>query len=523
MRTALEQRVLDFIRRSRMMSAGDRVGVAVSGGADSVALLRLLESLRHELGVTLLVLHLDHMLRGTESDADARFVEELARASGLEYIKAREDVRAAATESGLNVEEAARRLRYGFFERVLADQKATRIAVAHTADDQAETVLGHIMRGTGLTGLAGIYPIVESPNGGSIVRPLLHIRRHELRDYLQACGQDWREDATNMDQTRLRARICAQLVPVLESDLSSRIVSHLCDLARFAREEESFWSALVEDRLAKYTKVTSSTGSERKLTIGARDILLPLTFGRTGERPAVGSTRALTERLIRRLYEKVRGDRRELSARHVEQVIRLAAESTSGKRVRLPGRIAVERVFDDITFSSINQESIDQEYDQEYDEAHDRQDDRQDRPSLAHETKTAPPSYQYVVDLPARGATTVAVPELATCFRLKIVDWPLLESDTKTDSGAFDAGRLRSPLLLRSWRPGDAYRPRGHRQSRKLKQMFLVERVPRHQRVRWPVLESAGEVIWARGMAPAEGFCAREDTRVGLLIEEEGL
>ena len=259
MRTALEQRVLDFIRRSRMMSAGDRVGVAVSGGADSVALLRLLESLRHELGVTLLVLHLDHMLRGTESDADARFVEELARASGPEYIKAREDVRAAATDNGLNLEEAARRLRYGFFERVLADQRAARIAVAHTADDQAETVLGHIMRGTGLTGLASIYPIVESPSGGSIVRPLLQIRRHELRDYLQARRQEWREDATNMDQTRLRARIRAQLVPVLERDFSSGIVQHLGDLARFAREEESFWSALVEDRLAKYAKVASNT------------------------------------------------------------------------------------------------------------------------------------------------------------------------------------------------------------------------------------------------------------------------
>jgi tRNA(Ile)-lysidine synthase len=511
MRTALQQRVLDFIRQSRMASAGDRVGVAVSGGADSVALLRLLESLRNELGVTLLVIHFDHMLRGPESDRDATFVEELARARGLEFVSAREDVRAAATLRTGNIEETARHLRYGFFERILATQKATRIAVAHTADDQAETVLGHVIRGTGLTGLAGIYPIVDSPSGGTIIRPLLHVRRQELRDYLQGCGQEWREDATNADQTRLRARVRAQLLPILERDFSPGIVQHLGDLARFAREEESFWAALVEDRLAKYARIASNSHSHNTLSIGARDLLLPLALVGSSEQAAVVSTRALTERLIRRLYEKVRGDRRELSARHVEQVIRLAAEATSGKRLRLPGRIAVERVFDDITFSRVSQESVKQEA------------GRQDRASFAHETKTEPPSYQYVVDLPDRGATTVAVPELATCFHLKIVDWPLLESDTKTDSGAFDAGRLRSPLLLRSWRPGDAYRPRGHRQSRKLKQMFLVERVPRHQRVRWPVLESAGEVIWARGMAPAEGVCAREDTRVGLLIEEEGL
>jgi len=511
MRTALEQRVLDFIRQSRMASAGDRVGVAVSGGADSVALLGLLESLRHELGVTLLLVHFDHMLRGAESDHDASFVEELARARGLEFVSAREDVRAAANLNTRNMEETARHLRYGFFERILASEKAMCIAVAQTADDQAETVLGHIIRGTGPTGLASIYPVVHSPGGGTIVRPLLSIRRQELRDYLRSRGQEWREDASNADQTRLRARIRAQLLPILERDFSPAVVQHLGDLARLSREEESFWSALVEDCLAKHARIASNSHSRTALSIGVHDLLSPIIFNGAGDGTAAQPARALTERLIRRLYEKVRGDRRELSARHVQQVIRLAAESISGKQLRLPGRIAAERVFDLITFSRIEQESIKSEH------------GRQNRASLARETKAERASYQYVVDLPDRGATTVAVPELATCFHLKLVDWPLRESDTKTDSGAFDAGRLRSPLLLRSWRPGDAYRPRGHRQSRKLKQMFLVERVPRHQRVRWPVLESAGEVIWARGMAPAEGFCAREGTRVGLLIEEEGL
>src|ERR1700719_1392656 len=500
MRTALEQRVLDFIRQSRMASAGDRVGVAVSGGADSVALLRLLESLRDELGVTLLVIHFDHMLRGADSDHDASFVEKLARARGLEFVSTREDVRAAATLNTSNIEETARHLRYGFFERILASQKATCIAVAHTADDQAETVLGHIVRGTGLTGLASIYPIVDSPSGGTIVRPLLHIRRQELREYLHLRAQEWREDASNADQTRLRARIRAQLLPTLERDFSPSVVQHLGDLARFAREEESFWLALVEDRLAKYATITSNSHSHKTLSIGARDLLSPLAFVDNGEQAALESTRVLSERLIRRLYEKVRGDRRELSARHVDQVIRLAAQSTSGKRLRLPGKIAAERIFDDIVFSRVEQ---------------------QDRSAFAPETKIEPPAYQYVVNLPDRGVTTVAVPELSTCFRLKIVDWPLGESDTKTDSGALDAGALRSPLLLRRSRPGDAYRPRGHRQNRKLKQMFQVERVPRHQRIRWPVLESAGQVIWARGMAPAQEFCVRKGTRVGLLIEEQ--
>ena len=521
MRTALEQSVLEFIRRSRMASPGDRFGVAVSGGADSVALLRLLESLRDDLGIALFVVHFDHMLRGADSDADRSFVAELARSSGLECVTAREDVRAAADEHGWNVEDAARRLRYAFFGRILREGKAASIGIAHTADDQAETVLGHLLRGTGLTGLAGIYPIVAAPGGGSLVRPLLDARRQDLRDYLRARGQEWREDATNVDQTKLRARIRARLLPVLESDFSPGVVGHLGDLARFAREEESFWSALVEDRLAEYSSTAHSEATTKLIRIRANDLLAPMTFrrasassrseGSASERAdselranesATDPARALTERLIRRLYERVRGDRCDLSARNVEQVIRLAAESTSGKRVKLPGKIEVERVFDELVFSRV---------------------DAKERPRSGQETKTESSTYQYVVSLPDQGATTISVPEVATRFRLKIVDWPLAESDTESDSDALDAAALRLPLLLRNWRSGDAYRPRGHRQTRKLKQMFLAGRIPRRQRACWPVLESGGQVIWARGMAPAQSVCAHKGTRRGVLIEEVSL
>ena len=135
--TPLEQRVLESLRRTRMLAPGDRVGVAVSGGADSVALLRLLENLRGELGITLVVVHFDHLLRGAESDADAEFVADLARARGFDWIVDREDVSAAAARNKWNLEDAARRLRYAFFERVVEEGRATRIAVAHTADDQA--------------------------------------------------------------------------------------------------------------------------------------------------------------------------------------------------------------------------------------------------------------------------------------------------------------------------------------------------------------------------------------------------
>ncbi len=204
-----------------MLEPGDRLGVAVSGGADSVALLRLLERLRDDLGITLVVAHFNHSLRAAESEGDAEFVEQLARTRGLEIITDREDVAAEAQRQGRNLEDMARQLRYAFFEGVVAEGRATHIAVAHTADDQAETVLAHLIRGTGLTGLAGIYPVA-----GAVVRPLLGTRREELRKYLRAVGQQWREDSTNRDTRRMRARIREQLLPLLERDFSPAIAGH---------------------------------------------------------------------------------------------------------------------------------------------------------------------------------------------------------------------------------------------------------------------------------------------------------
>ncbi len=499
MKTPLEQEVLETIRGAHMMVPGDRVGVAVSGGADSVALLRLLESLRDALGISLLVVHFDHALRGAESDAHARFVAELARARGLAFIVTREDVAAAAARHRWNLEDAARRLRYSFFERLAQEGRATRIAVAHTADDQAETVLAHLFRGTGPAGLAGIYPLA-----GAVVRPLLRTRRQDLRRYLGALGQAWCEDSTNRDLRRQRARIREQLLPVLERDFSPRIVRHLAQLSRLSREEQTFWAALVEDRLRAFAEE-----HDGKWTIRIPDLLSPLgpagnaLLGQTPRRgPSSFPFRALTQRLVRRLYECLRGDRRELSATHVEQVIHLAADSSSGRRIELPNGVLVERIFDALVFSRAPHRAG----------------------SRAAAKNTAQPgAYQYVVSLPDRGVATVSVPELGSRFCLKVIDWPFAQRDTKRQGEALDAGLIRDPLILRNWRAGDAYTPRGRRQPRKLKSMFLAERIPSEERGTWPVLESGGRIIWARGMPPAEDFRARASTQWGAVIEEDRL
>jgi tRNA(Ile)-lysidine synthase len=496
--TPFEQHALRTIRAERMLRPGDRIGVAVSGGGDSVALLRLLANFRKRLGFTLVVLHFDHRLRGAESDADAEFVASLACQLRLDIVTDREDVAASMAKHKWNMEDAARRLRYAFFDRVVGEGKANRIAVAHTADDQAETVLAHLLRGTGLAGLAGIYPVA-----GAIVRPLLWCRRESLLKYLRELGQEWREDATNRDVRRTRARIRKQLLPLLERDFSPQVASHLGRIARLSREEEQFWAALVEERLRALVHSREGTA----FAISVHDLLAPLDLAAGSLEAGIADEtseasmplRALTERLIRRLYQRASGSAQGPTAERVEEVIHLASQSTSGRQIELPGGVRVTRRFRELIFSLASGRA-----------------GRDETGALSH-------TYQYRVALPDRGATTVSVPELKTCFHLKVIDWPRTERDTKLECVALDADLLRAPLILRNWRPGDAYQPRGARQAQKLKRMFLAKRIPIRERASWPVLESDGRIVWVRGMPPADECCASARTSAGVVIEEQGL
>jgi tRNA(Ile)-lysidine synthase len=468
-----------------MLRAGDRVAAAVSGGGDSVALLLLLEELRAELGITLYVLHVNHQLRGAESDADEQFVAGVARSRGLEFLSLRRDVAAEARREGLNLEEAARRIRYAFFDEVVRSGRAARVAVAHTADDQAETVLAHLLRGTGPTGLAGIHPVM-----GNVIRPLIGARRAALREFLIERGQTWREDASNLDATRLRARIRQKLLPSLAAEFQPAIVEHLAALAGLARSDEAFWRALLDERFEALV-ARESAG----LAIRVPDLLQPLAL------PA-GALEAVRTRLLRRIVAELKAERRgprgQLTAQHVQQVLHLATEGHSGNRIQLPAGIVVERSFDRLIFSSPGE-------------------------SAARETPQAAPTYEYSVELPQRGTADVTVAEIRRRVRLKLIDWPAPASDTRASEVALDAELLRPPLVLRNWRPGDAYRPCGSRSVRKLKRLFLDRRVDVRERAGWPVLTSAGRVAWASGMPAAAEFAARPETRAGLLIDEETL
>jgi tRNA(Ile)-lysidine synthase len=476
MKASLAQSVLREIQRKRMLRAGERIGVAVSGGADSVALLRLLLESREALGIVVCVVHFNHGLRGKASDADEKFVAKLAAAHGLEFFVAREDVRAKARRERANLEDAGRRARGEFFSELESGRRLSRIAVAHTADDQAETVLAHILRGTGLAGLAGIHP-----EAGAVFRPLLKVRRAELRAYLRAKRQTWREDKTNRDTERTRARIRHKLMPLLEKRFHGATVEHLCQLAELAREDDLH----LEAQAALWEKSFVRYADESEMA------QLPLLeFSE--------QARAMKTRVIRKIVERLKTRAGQLLSIHVESVLALAEDKESGKLLPLPGGVEVLRERSSLRFRRAG--------------------------SRGSKGSAGAGSYAYEVHIGPSG-TELRLMEHECRLHFRVIDWVAQGRETKDVRSVTDAlldrELLSGSLVVRSWQPGDAMRPMGHQKRHTLARLWNQAGVNRWEKAVWPVLTSNGQVAWARGLTVATEFAVSEQTRSGVVITLE--
>jgi len=249
----LVQNVASYISQKQLLRPGDRIGIAVSGGADSVALLRLLLELRCELGIVVSVVHFNHLLRAGESDTDEKFVQTLGGNYDLEFHGSRGDVAERAAERSLSIEAAAREARYEFFWSLLHGGRLDKVATAHTLDDQAETVLLRLIRGTGPRGLSGIQSVLQDYQGedaaGTIIRPLLQVRRKQIESYLTTLGQPWREDSSNQNLHHTRNRVRQKLMPLLEQEFNPEVAEKLAEFSEIARAEEAWWEHELAQRL----------------------------------------------------------------------------------------------------------------------------------------------------------------------------------------------------------------------------------------------------------------------------------
>lgn len=454
----LPESVLDYIRRQGLLHAGDRMGVAVSGGADSVALLRIMLELRSELGVVLSVVHFNHKLRGAEADADEQFVSQLAHRHNLELHVGGSDVAAHAKSHHLSTETAARELRYQYFRQLLERNTLNRIATGHTLDDQAETVLLRIVRGAGTRGLAGIYPrLLFDGAEFSIIRPLLKTRRNRLEIYLGEIGQDWREDSSNRDLRHARNRVRHGIVPRLERTLNPAVRETLAETADVARSEEEYWQKEVARLLPALWQAERRT---IKLTELAA---LPV---------------ALRRRVVRAAAESLGLN---LEFRHVEEI--LALDPRGPRSAMLPQDWLLSVTKGGLQF---------------------------DPPKTA---VAANSDYEYKLAVPG----AIRVPEAGAWFEAELV--PGSATAGYNPDHMLDPALLRQELTVRNWRAGDRYWPAHSKSPKKIKEL-LQRNLTGTERRLWPVVVSGREVVWVRGFPTPVRLHPRDDATQALVIRE---
>ena len=442
----LTQSVLQYVRKHDLLRAGDRVGVAVSGGADSVSLLRILLELRQELGIVLSVVHLNHQLRGVESDGDEQFVRDLAVKHDLELFCESGEVKVHAAKKKLSLETAAREARYDFFARLLTGHKLDKIATAHTLDDQAETVLLKLTRGTGTRGLAGIFPRVGIPDEsrqGAIVRPLLRVRRPDLEAYLKELSQDWREDSSNRDLRHTRNRIRHEILPRLEEQVNPRVRETLAEAAEIARADEEYWAEQIASLLADVWQPTDLGG------------VLDMSL-------AQGAPLAVRRRLVR-----AAGDSLDLQVdfNHVEEILALIHDAETS----LPGGWEAVLRKGKLEFR------------------------RSCRPSSG---------YEHALNVPG----ILSLEEAEVVIEARLVE-AKDESNSERLLATEYAGR---GLVVRNWRAGDRFWPAHTKAPKKIKELLQDRHITGEEKKRWPVVACGDEVVWMRGFGVRRDFQAKD-------------
>ncbi len=541
---SLAERLSRHIRREELLRAGDRVGVAVSGGIDSGALLRLLLELRSELGIVLSVVHFNHKLRGAESELDQEFVGQLAQKHGLEFHVESGDVAQLAADQHTSVEAAARELRYEFFRRLLGsaegsevegevpqglkpaslvepdgtaeaapfpNPRLTTIATGHTLDDQAETVLMRLIRGTGLRGLGGIYPRIlvehEDEDGhGEIIRPLLGIRRRELERYLADLNQPWREDSTNTDSKFTRNRVRKLVLPLLEREFNPAVVESLSELAEIARDEEDYWENEVsgwlgtvlqwsqpewarglpgfEDSPSLVQIVPSPPKPHDPELVARLEEPGSVVMNASVSRPwLLTEPKAVQRRVLKAIGEQAGIP---LEFKHIEEILHFAAEDgPSMKELSLPLGWKIIREPEAMVFVT---------------------------PDLRRQERVQ--DYEYSLPVPGRAA----VPELGGVVEALRVA-PEERTAEYNPQQLLRADLLPRSLIVRNWRPGDRFWPAHTKSPKKIKELLQEQHVPQPGRRLWPVAVSGDEIVWMRGFPVPARWCAKRDQDAVLIRE----
>ncbi|MBI5400252.1 tRNA lysidine(34) synthetase TilS [Candidatus Saganbacteria bacterium] len=434
----IKETFLETIKEYKMLASGDSVLIAVSGGADSLALLHLLAEYQKELGIAIHIAHLNHMIRKGDADLDVRFVQAVAQKLGLQAIVESFDVQSFAKEEKIGLEDAARRARYAFYDRAANQVGANKIAVGHTADDNVETFLMRLLRGSGLKGLCGIPPV-----RGKIIRPLIKVWRREINEYVDSLKLVPRSDHTNYESRFTRNRVRLKLIPQLKI-YNLNIKEIILQTILLLTDDQEYIDGKAQESLVE----TYISGSENEIKLNLKAI-------KEREGPVQGH-------LLRKAIEKVKGDLLDLTFKHIQDILE-KLESTERWELHLPGQIYAAGNGREIIISK-----------QKPEEPEDQ-------------------AFFYTTTVPGE----VTIKELNKKIK---IEWASTAELTADPNVAFvDYASLGKNIIVRSRGEGDRFVPFGMKGSKKLQDFFVDEKIPQGLRGAIAIVESNGRIIWLAG------------------------
>lgn len=460
-------KVIKTINEYNMFCKGDKVVVGVSGGPDSICLLHILNKLKKEIGIELVVAHINHCLRGEEALKDQKYVEEFCKNINVKCFVKVAKVHDISNEKNISCEMAGREVRYEFFKEILNKVGGQKIALAHNANDQAETVFMRIMRGTGMEGLVGIKPVREE----IYVRPILHINRSEIEDYCKKNKLNPRIDKTNLENIFTRNKIRLELIPYIKKNFNEDIIESVNRMSETIKIDNDFINEISKQIYRKYCKNTKD-----KVII---------------YKEAFNENEAVLTRIIRMALEHLKGDLRNFEKIHIYDIIKIQ-KHTTGKKIMLPNNIEALNNYGDINIY-IKKDDI-------------KKDDREYKLTLNKVNK---------------------LPLEKLIIQLKLNNEKNPYNFNKNNLiKYFDYDKIKGDIKLRYRKNGDKISPLGMKGNKKLKDLFMDLKIPKNERDNIPLICFQNDIAWIVGYRISDKFKIDEDTKNILQIkierEEEG-
>lgn len=453
------EKVLSTINKHELIQKGDKIVVGLSGGPDSVCLLHILSRLKEELDLEIYAAHLNHQIRGIEAQKDAFYISKLCEEMGITFFIKSINVPEYCEKNGVSIEEGARKLRYEMFYEIKNNTRANKIAIGHNLNDQAETILMRMMRGTGLQGLKGIEYIRD----GVIIRPILDIERNDIEEYCKQNKLNPRIDKTNLESIYTRNKIRLELIPYMKDNFNSNIIESIVRMGNSLRSDNDY---IESEALIKFNEVSKINSDSVELNL----------------KPYVNLHNSMKVRILRNAIKHILGDTNFIDQRHIDDIIELEDESKIDKVINLPRGIYVYRKKNSIILT--NKEIVIEEI-------------------------------EFCYNIPSNGF--IKVKEIGTIIETQVVSIDKYKR-SKSDKSCkwFDFNKIKGGIVVRNRRSGDKIKLSGG--SKKIKDLFIDIKIPKEDRCKVPVIADDQGILSVGNFRNSENYKIDEETKEVLKV-----